>query len=110
MRLENGYHFFIKKDSGIQNGRNFEKDPAAQKSYNKGTIAICLHGLDVNKFNFLQYNSLIDLCHPIKDNYNIPIRFRGHKEVAAKACPVFDYIKVLKLNKNGYMSQCYSKG
>jgi hypothetical protein len=41
----------------------------------------------------------------IKDSYDIPIRFRGHKEVAAKACPVFDYKKVLKLNKNGYMSQ-----
>jgi hypothetical protein len=100
-----GYHFFIKKDGVIQKGRNIEKDPAAQKGYNKGTIAICLHGLDVNKFTTQQFNLLIELCHAIKGSYTKPIRFRGHKEVAAKACPVFDYKKVLKLNKNGYMSR-----
>jgi N-acetyl-anhydromuramyl-L-alanine amidase AmpD len=102
---EIGYHFFIKKDGVIQKGRNLEKDPAAQEGYNKGTIAICLHGLDVNKFTTQQFKSLIDLCHAIKDSYNKPIRFRGHKEVAAKACPVFDYKNVLKLNNNGYMSR-----
>lgn len=87
----------------IQKGRSLEKDPAAQKGYNKGSIAICLHGLNIYKFTTLQFNSLIDLCHAIKDSYNVPIRFRGHKEVANKACPVFDYKKVLKLNKNGYI-------
>ena len=87
----------------IQTGRSLEKDPAAQKGYNKGSIAICLHGLDVNKFNTLQFNSLIDLCHAIKDCYNIPIRFRDHTEVSAKSCPVFDYKNVLKLNKNGFI-------
>ncbi len=101
---EIGYHYFIKKNGVIQIGRSLEKDPAAQKGYNKGSIAICLHGLDVNKFTALQFNSLIDLCHAIKDSYCIPIRFRGHKEVAAKSCPVFNYKKVLQLNKNGYMS------
>ncbi len=100
---EIGYHFFINKNGVIQKGRNLEKIPAAQNGHNKGSIAICLHGLDANKFTTLQFNSLIELCNAIKDSYNIQIRFRGHKEVAAKACPVFDYKKVLKLNKNGYM-------
>ena len=94
-----GYHFFIKKDGTLQEGRSIEKTPAAQGGHNRGTIAICLHGLDKDKFTQDQFNTLISLCKEINDE--LDVTFHGHTEVSAKSCPVFDYKKVLKLDPNG---------
>ena len=97
-----GYHYFIKKDGTLQIGRPIWKTPAAQGGRNKGTIAICLHGLTEDKFTEAQFITLIKLCSKIDEAYGPgKLRFRGHREVAAKACPVFDYKKVLKLNSKG---------
>jgi hypothetical protein len=81
-----------------------ERTPSAQGGYNTGTIAICLNGLDESDFTEEQYDALQWLCGEINRAYG-GIRFRGHNEVAAKACPVFDYRFVLGLNENGYMTQ-----
>lgn len=100
-----GYHYFIKKDGTLQSGRNIELTPAAQKGHNTGSIAICLHGgggtPPVNDFTNAQYDTLKNLCKSINEAYNGNITFHGHREVSNKACPVFDYKKVLKLNENG---------
>ena len=98
-----GYHFFISKDGFINTGRNIEANPAAQVGHNKGTIAICLHGLKKELFTLEQFNSLLKLCNQINNAYNGKITFHGHCEVSAKACPVFDYKSLLTLNKQGYM-------
>lgn len=98
-----GYHYFIKKDGTIQLGRDLEQIPAAQQGYNEGSIAICLHGLEKSKFTEAQFDSLRDLCGQINSAYGGTIRFRGHNEVSAKACPVFDYRDVLDLDDEGYM-------
>lgn len=97
-----GYHYFIQRDGEIQQGRPLLRIPAAQKGHNTGTIAICLHGLREDLFTADQFNSLRDLCASIDDSYMKSIRFRGHCEVAAKSCPVFDYQTVLGLTLNGY--------
>lgn len=94
-----GYHFFIQKDGTIQRGRDIEKTPAAQVPYNRGTIAICVHGL--KDFTQVQFDGLNDLCHQINTAYHGKERFRGHCEVSAKACPVFVYREVLGLNDDG---------
>lgn len=96
-----GYHHFIRKDGVIQNGRPIDRVPAAQAPHNTGTIAICLHGLDVDKFTSAQASSLYALCAAIDDAYDVT--FHGHKEVAAKACPVIDYKGILKLDDSGVM-------
>jgi N-acetylmuramoyl-L-alanine amidase len=98
-----GYHFFITKQGAIQPGRPLEKTPAAQEGLNTGAIAMCVHGLVEGKFTTEQFESVIKLCTAIKDAYGEPIRFRGHREVAAKTCPVFNYVHVLGLNTSGYM-------
>jgi N-acetyl-anhydromuramyl-L-alanine amidase AmpD len=98
-----GYHYFIRKKGQIEIGRNLEKKPIAQQGHNQGTIAICLHGLLKEKFTEEQYDSVKLLCKTINSNYSDKIRFRGHCEVSAKSCPVFDYKTVLSLNKEGYM-------
>ena len=96
-----GYHFFIRKDGTLETGRPLSRNPAAQKGHNSGTIAICLHGLRKNKFTNEQFKTLKRLCIVIDDQYDSNITFHGHREVSAKSCPVFDYKKVLKLDKKG---------
>jgi len=97
-----GYHYFISKDGMIHTGRNIEVKPAAQEGHNTGTIAICLHGLEKDKFTQAQFQSLKSLCKQINDAYKGKITFHGHCEVSNKACPVFDYKSILGLN-TGFM-------
>ena len=100
-----GYHYFIQSSGNIQKGRDLEKIPAAQKGYNTGSIAICLHGLTT--FTEEQFEALRELCHAINDAYawkDVKIRFRGHCEVSSKTCPVFDYKTVLNLDDFGWMN------
>lgn len=106
-----GYHYFIRKNGHLEIGRNIEKIPAAQggKSKkpgsvaggNRNTIAICLHGLAEDKFTEAQFKTLRELCWQIYDAYDCRVTFHGHREVAFKACPVFDYKSVLKLDDKG---------
>jgi N-acetylmuramoyl-L-alanine amidase len=101
-----GYHFFITKAGVILQGRSLESDPAAQQGHNKGTIAICLHGLEVGKFTAAQFAALRDLTAQIDAAYGAGrVTFHGHREVAAKACPVFDYKRVLSLDKFGRLGR-----
>lgn len=96
-----GYHFFIRKDGMLEIGRDLAKIPAAQEGNNTGTIAICLHGLDVAKFTEAQFATLRGLCHQINSAYRGVVTFHGHCEVSAKSCPVFDYRDVLDLGSRG---------
>ncbi len=92
-----GYHFYIDKLGQRFKGRDIEKIPAAQVGHNKGSIAICLGGL--NNFTELQKGSLVILCEQINKAHNGDITFHGHCEVSPKTCPNFDYKTLLKLNK-----------
>ncbi|WP_439604267.1 peptidoglycan recognition protein family protein [Shinella sp.] len=100
-----GYHLFIRKNGVIEKGRDLEKVPAAQEGNNTGTIAICLHGLAVDKFTDAQFRSLLTLCHQINEAYGGGVTFHGHREVANKACPVFDYKAVLSLDRAGRIAR-----
>ncbi|EAR20441.1 peptidoglycan recognition protein family protein [Nitrococcus mobilis] len=99
-----GYHFFIKKDGTVQEGRPLERIPAAQAGNNAGTIAICLHGLTAERFTKAQYESLIRLCGEIDTAYGGMVTFHGHREVSTKDCPVFPYREVLGLDAHGSSS------
>lgn len=105
-----GYHFFINKNGNIQTGRPVALIPAAQAGLNTGTIAVCLHGLEVSKFTSLQFQSAVALCQAIDAAYTDRIRFRGHREVSSKACPVFNYRHVLGLSHEGYATSSPNTG
>ena len=105
-----GYHYFIQKNGNVQAGRPTSRAPAAQKGHNKGTIAICCHGLDEDKFTQAQFESLLELCHEINEAYAGRCTFHGHREVAAKACPVFDYQRVLGLDVKGRLGAVEPSG
>lgn len=100
---EIGYHFFIRKDGTIQYGRDCERVPAAQEGHNQGSIAICCHGLEKDKFTDAQRHSLRALCIHLNALYKGGLTFHGHKEVAAKDCPVYPYKVWLGLDENGRM-------
>lgn len=100
---EVGYHFFIKKNGELQKGRDLEKTPAAQQGHNSGSIAICLAGLNIEKFTDDQFNTLRGLCYLINVAYKKNVTFHGHCEVSSKSCPVFDYREVLKLDSKGHL-------
>lgn len=102
-----GYHYFITKQGNIQEGRPVANIPAAQGGNNTGTIAICCHGLLIEKFTQQQHNSVHALCTAIRDVYagrGVTMRFRGHCEVSSKTCPVYNYKQVLGLDAQGYMT------
>ena len=87
-----GYHYFINKEGVVLPGRGIEKIPAAQVGHNKGSIAICLGGLD--HFSEEQFFSLKKLCVEIKAA--LPgVTFHGHCEVSSKTCPNFGLIKMV---------------
>lgn len=104
-----GYTYLITTQGEIQYGRDLEQTPAAQSGYNTGSIAISLNGLEVEDFNQAQLDALRWLCGEIEAAYG-GMRYRGHCEVAAKSCPVFDYHKELGLNADGYMTGAYEPG
>jgi hypothetical protein len=98
-----GYHFFITKQGVVHACRHLEYVPAAQKGHNTGSIAICLSGLD--QFTAAQMEALVALCQDIQDQYAQRLVFKGHREVANKLCPNFDYRYVLNLTDQGYLRQ-----
>lgn len=99
-----GYHYFITKAGQVQEGRSLQKQPAAQKPHNRGTIAICCHGLRPEKFTRAQFVALIDLCTQIDEAYRHEVTFHGHREVSRKACPVYPYKEILGLDEDGTMA------
>jgi len=105
-----GYHYFIRKSGQLEEGRPLSRSPAAQKNHNGGTIAICLHGLEEDKFTQMQFETLIALCTEINDAYEGRVTFHGHREVAAKSCPVFDYKRVLGLDNKGRLGSVEKGG
>ncbi len=100
-----GYHFFVRKSGQREAGRPLERTPSAQAGHNTGTIAICLHGLAAERFTTQQFEELIALCDEIDEAYGEGgVTYHGHCEVSSKACPVFDYRRVLGLDENGERS------
>lgn len=97
-----GYHYFISKDGRLHAGRSLELTPAAQGGHNRGTIAICLHGLRRDRFTEPQLATLRDLCAQIDGAYGPGrVSFHGHNEVARRDCPVIDHRAVLELDPRG---------
>ena len=96
-----GYHYFLTKDGKIWDGRNIEKEPAAQKDHNEHTIAICLSGL--NELTKSQFISLENLLHEIESEYNYVLKIFGHKDIAETKCPGFEVKDKLDLTEDNLL-------
>lgn len=92
-----GYHFVIRRDGTIENGRMIDQQGAHAKGFNRNSLGICLVGglNDKNRpehnFTVQQMASLDKLMKELYDHY--PIRLiAGHRDLpnVNKACPCFD--------------------
>lgn len=95
-----GYHYVIKTDGTIQNGRDREAIGAHVSGFNDCSIGICLvGGVDskskpIDNFTDEQKEALAQLLLELKNEYPEAI-IQGHRdfEGVAKDCPCFDVKK-----------------
>lgn len=90
-----GYHYIIKLDGTVEQGRELEAAGAHTKGHNAHSIGICyIGGLDKNgkpadtrttQQKAAMWKLLNKLCEKFPD-----ATIHGHKEFANKACPCFD--------------------
>lgn len=90
-----GYHYVIRRDGTVEDGRALEDEGAHTLGHNKASIGICLVGgigdnlkPDAN-FTHLQYVELYNLVDYLRAKYP-DVAIHGHRDFARKACPCFD--------------------
>ena len=90
-----GYHFVIRRDGTIENGRSLKEVGAHTKGANTSSIGICLSGGmgrkggEDSNFTYQQYDSLRTLCQKLEVDFP-GVTFHGHRDFSSKACPCFD--------------------
>lgn len=93
--LDIGYHFVIRRNGVIENGRPVDVVGAHAYGYNGDSVGVCLvGGLDSSgkpdaNFTAEQYEALKTLLRTLKASYP-EASIKGHREVSDKACPSFD--------------------
>jgi N-acetyl-anhydromuramyl-L-alanine amidase AmpD len=96
-----GYHYFIKRDGTIQEGRHIGDIGAHARGYNNRSIGICYAG-GVDEDNRPEDNrtdaqkeSMITLIRQLKSTHGTIKEVFGHRDLAGvrKACPSFDAMK-----------------
>lgn len=98
-----GYHFFIKRDGTIQEGRNVMLPGAHVRGYNHCSVGVCMAGgvkesdkvTPENNFTDAQWLALNEIINKLQQQFP-DAKVVGHNELAAKACPSFDVQAWLK--------------
>lgn len=93
-----GYHFIIRTDGTIQNGRGIDDLGSHVAGYNDCSIGICLiggltkNGKPTNNFTAHQLSSLKELIEWLKEDHYPDAKVIGHCDVPGvnKACPCFN--------------------
>ncbi len=84
-----GYHFYIRFNGDIYQGRPLPKSGAHTQGYNNRSIGVAVAGNFDNESLFSrkdQYNSLVELLKRLKKEYpGAPIK--KHTDFATKSCP-----------------------
>lgn len=90
-----GYHFVIRKDGTIEEGRNLDLQGAHCKGYNKNSIGICYVGgrsmknKPTDDRTEAQKKALAALCINLQQEHPDTI-IKGHNELSNKSCPNFN--------------------
>jgi len=99
-----GYHYVIRRDGRIGDGRPVGKVGAHAKGHNKTSIGICLVGgindaglADAN-FTIEQYNSLRTLINYLTREFDIG-KVIGHRDVSEKECPCFSVQGLMRIKE-----------
>jgi N-acetylmuramoyl-L-alanine amidase len=95
--LDVGYHFVIRRNGGVEYGRDITTPGAHARGFNRSSIGVCLVG-GVDKFNkpknnFTdeQFESLKKVVEALKESFP-EAEVLGHRDLpdVKKACPSFD--------------------
>ena len=91
-----GYHFVIRRDGTVEEGRDIDTDGAHAKGFNDH-IGICMaggkarDGRQACNFTARQWETLTDLLRRLMVDYGLsPGDVFGHNDVSPKDCPAFD--------------------
>lgn len=92
-----GYHFVIRRNGTIEDGRPLEKAGAHVAGYNSNSIGICLAGgvsatgKSENNFEPPQWEALKGLLAKLRSHFP-QAEIKGHRDFpkVAKDCPCFD--------------------
>lgn len=99
--LDVGYHFIIKRDGTVEEGRPVDVIGSHVKDWNYKSVGVCLVGGINDKGNFeanftpAQMFSLDVMLKTLKGKYP-QAEIKAHHDVAPKACPSFDLQRWLK--------------
>lgn len=100
--LDVGYHFVIRRNGTVEDGRPHDVVGSHVKNYNSRSIGICLvgginaKGAPENNFTAAQFESLSLLLRAQKRTYP-NTKIVGHRDLdSGKACPSFDVAQWLK--------------
>lgn len=99
--LDVGYHFIIKRDGTVEEGRPVDVIGSHVKDWNYKSVGVCLVGGINDKGNFeanftpAQMHSLDVTLKSLKGKYP-QAEIKAHHDVAPKACPSFDLQRWLK--------------
>lgn len=87
-----GYHYVIRRNGVVEEGREFEKAGAHCKGQNGNSIGICIVGGRNGEFDFCskQMHSLNRLVADLKDSILGGASVHGHNEFSEKTCPNFN--------------------
>lgn len=84
-----GYHFYIRTDGEVYEGRPMEFVGSHCKGNNSCSIGICFEGdFRKQKPTEEQINSCRELCKVIKKKYKSIYKILNHKDLYATLCPV----------------------
>lgn len=99
--MDVGYHFIIKRDGTVEEGRPVDVVGSHVKGWNDKSIGVCLVGGIDDKAKFaanftpIQMQHLKSLLVTLQAQYPQAV-LKAHHDVAPKACPSFDLGRWLK--------------
>lgn len=98
-----GYHFVIRRNGAIENGRPVAEVGAHCNGHNTGTIGICMvggmseTGRPENNLTKAQFETVQQLISSLAKQFPTIIKLSGHNDYTNKACPCFNVHEKLRL-------------
>jgi N-acetylmuramoyl-L-alanine amidase len=101
--LKIGYHYVIKRDGTVEDGRDMMDVGAHAKGYNHKSIGVAMiggvteedHTKAEDNFTPKQWEALDNLLRKLTDKFP-KATIIGHNEISSKECPSFDVQEWLK--------------
>ncbi len=83
-----GYHFLVRKDGTIYEGRPINKVGAHAYGFNSSSIGICFEGnFETEKMTAAQKKAGKELVTYVRQQYPTITKVVGHRDLMATACP-----------------------